>query len=775
MANIPEYAGTPSLLGAGGRQPRAGAEDFGSEIGDATQRFGGALQSIANLSADMLIQRKKLDNDKYVNDAESRFQDYFSTWLADEKNNSDLNVDMNFFLGAKKLQGEYEQAAPNAEAKDAIRSRLSNYISSRYSSIAQHAGGLRAADLLRSVTDNADLTLRTYSNEVGTPGIDATSNLLRSFPEQLAKIGESLPPAIARQVKDKYTADAAYALMDRSPAAAKKILDMGTVDGHSRRVIERAIAVVEDSESAVNSVVLQKVVADRIAQAKLGRMPANFSLQEILPFTSRDKADVLMSHANDSIETYNRSYEFVNRVSSYSGPAQVEELAKLEASANSDQDYAVLQLATAKVSDNVRNFQRDPAGYLLKNNPSIRSINDRLQTLPQGSGEVKQLLGERDALMLKFQGPPAVGDDAKFHHQVNRAQLKVMSDTEAQAAVQRINESSPNEALNTILNEVNQHPGNEVIAFNNLVTTSEGPGLRGDYWLVYKNWKNPAVKDLIGAIQRGKEFAKDTPEKNADFDKALDGYGPWRSFLMAAPQDNYQLQGMVDGYRSGIMTYAKALVQTTGISPELAVKKSVDTWVYTEMAGASVNGQKLLFDRAREGQSPMTDSEVKIRADSLGLALRAIDVSKIKLTDDWGRDHFPKLHQVGNDSTKLQVLRDQVLSSGFFKPSADGKSATLYVRNGVNSPFEVRDSNDRAFQIILDELPDLTHWREVGTFSGTHVFEFPGIDYQTPGVTTKEVKRTPRKGLMGFGYGVPDVVTESTTNWPVEPNWMRRR
>jgi hypothetical protein len=76
--------------------------------------------------------------------------------------------------------------------------------------------------------------------------------------------------------------------------------------------------------------------------------------------------------------------------------------------------------------------------------------------------------------------------------------------------------------------------------------------------------------------------------------------------------------------------------------------------------------------------------------------------------------------------------------------------------------------------IRLDELPDLTRWKEIGTFGGTHVLPFPGIDYTKPEVKLKGdvIGTTGKRGKYGFEF---DTYSESTTNWPVEPKWLQRR
>ena len=785
MPEVPTYRGQPSLMGTGGPRAKADAFDFGAGVAQATQGLGNQLSQSANVVAGIAEQRKVLENDRWVSEAITRARNHISPWMADPVNNSKETYAEDLMGMATKLGEEYSGAAPSKMARQQFQAQYGNLISSRFESATITSARTRTTNLITSQENENNSVVEAYRMDRSIPDYDANTGLVKDIMGRQAQIDASLgkiAPQEAKALKNQLVEDSVYAAMDHSPSLARKILDMGDLDGRRRHAIENQIEAAENSVKALDSVLLAKMMDDRVAQAKEGKRPTKFTIADLLPFTSRDKAEALVFKGNADIETYNMAHDFTDKVSSWSGPEQLKALDELSQKvgtdpANADRDSTIRRIVTEQITANVRAMNRDAAGYLMQNNPSVRAANERIRNLPENSMSRGQFQAERDALMLKFQSqsPPGTpAEEARQYSVVNRSQLKVISNGEAAAAVQRINESSPGEALNTILSVLQQHPGNEATAFQNMVTLQEGPGLRGDYWLVYKNWKNPEVKDLIGALQAGKEFRETTPEKLVDFETALEAYGPWLGFLRTMPADNFQREGMVAGFRSGIVTHALATAQTQNIAPELAIKKSVDKWVYTEMSLGSVNGQSVLFDRDRDNKAPMTDAEVKVLSDNLALAPRFLDVTKLKLDDDWGREHFLTLRLIGNESTRLDVIRGIIRDRGYYQPDSTGRMATLYIRGDDGRGFEARDKDNKAFMVDTHSVPTLT--RSISTFmnpSGIKV-EPGSVDYTKPVIKHTGYKYEYPERVWGIFQGSPNIISQYQTNWPVEPRWMRR-
>lgn len=790
---IPTIDRPVSLLGAGASQPTANAAQFGAGTGVAIQQLGevagGAIAAAARISQ----VKSSLEAERWVNDSMTQLRDYYSQWQADPQNHTSETYADEFKLLASKSLAEYESKAPSKLAREQFRSQFQGFVSSRYESALITTSRTKMDKMLESHADRNNSVVEGYRGDRLIPDVDANaelfSNISARFIDIDAQLGK-LAPEQAKRMKNQLVEDATYAVMGNSPDLAKKILNMGTIEGRQRHAIENAIKSAEESTRAVDLSLLRQMGQSRLAQAELGKMPAKFELKDILPYLPDDKAQVWVNEHNAQIDVYNTATMHLNKVASWSGPAQADFLESLASSAGKNEDTAakdlkVLQVISSKIADNVRQFQRDPGGYILEHNDRLKSLSDQINRLPEGSPERGQKYAERDALMIQLQGLPpdgVTGEEKNQYHVVNRAQVKVMSDAEAKGAVRRINESSPGEALNTIIGELSKHPGNESIAFNNLIQLQDGQGIRGDYWLVYKNWKNIAAKDLIGALQQAKSLRETAGDKLADYDKALDGYVNWKQWAATFPSDNFQMEGMVAGMRDGIISYALARAQTRNESPELAIKQSVDTWLYSEMGVGSINGQKVIFDKDPQDGSPKrTQSDITTLCSNLSLAPNYLDPRSIKLDDSWGREHFPKLRDVGSEDVKYEVLSHYIQTRGFFKPSADGKVATFYMRSDTGSPFEVRDKNNNAIGIDLRQVPELHSY--ISTFMNPRGIDVtPGpIDYSKPHITLVGYAPVDTSKIPNFDKfsDTQKFIARSSgaaiyqTNWPVQPKWMK--
>jgi len=784
-----------SLLGRTAGMPEASASSFGGSMGEATQRLGGVLAQGADVAARISAVHKSLESDKWTNDAMSELRQFYGPWMADNENNSKETFADDFKALADKSLKDWEAKAPNNETRVKFREQFQRYRDSRLEAASVTASKTKLDNMLLSHEALNGSIVSGYEVDRTTPNIDANKELMSNMADRFASIDQSLgtiAPNKAKELKGQLIEDSAYATMNYSPSTARKILAQGTgiLDGRRIHAIENQIKTAEESIKAVDMSTLNTMVENRVDAAKLGRQPAKFDLKDIQLYLPDDKAIILRDKVNAQIDTYNLANQHVTDISSWSGPEQVKFVEDLRANAGKDEktasrDYDVLRFVEQRVNDNVRWFNRDPAGYMIANNPAIKGIDDHIKSLLQSGANadsVTQKRAERDELLLRFQstpGPDATPTMRRQYNVVNRAQLKVMSDAEAKASVEAINQSSPQEALNTIIGELKKHPGKEAIAFNNLVQLQEGQGIKGDYWLVYKNWKNPAVADLVGALQHAKEAKELTADKMSDFDKALDGYVPWKQFAQTFPSDNNQMEGMLGGMRSGIMSYALVQAQTQKISPELAIKKSVDTWLYSEMAMTSVNGQPVLLERDRHGQPKLSDSEAANLGRRLGELPKVLDPREISTVDSFGRDHFPILRSIGNENTRIEQLRQIMLDRGFFKPSADGKSATFYLRNDTGTPFEVRDSKNRAIQVDINDVPTFVQHFPTRQIAFDKVQlahdEFVPITVNPIFTTeTKEVPFAPDRPEFRAYRGYTKVETTTVTNWPVEPSYIKR-
>lgn len=718
--NIPTDTRPLSLLGSGVQQPQSTPADFGaSAAAQGFQQVGQALGDVAHSVALSAHVKNSLDSERWVNDSMTQLRDYFSKWQADPENHTSETYADQFNLLAKKSQTEYEAKAPNRLAREQFRSQFQNFASTRYESALITTANTKRDRMLKSHADLNNTVVESWRTDRLIPDLDANAHLIEGIKQRSMSIDSSpiskIAPEQAKQLKNQLVSDAAYATMGTSPDLAKNILNMGTIEGQHRHAIETAIHAAQEATNSVDLATVRRMGENRIAQAKSRNMPAEFDYKELLPYLPDDKAKALASQWNEEINAYNTATEHIRKVESWSGPAQLDYLHTLQSSAGKDpatakKDMIVLGEVQSQIMANVAHFAKDPGDYLQKFNPAVKSLSDQISAMdPTSQGqEISQKLAERDALMKQFQGnpPPGVtGDQLNQYHQVNRDQVKVMSEAEATAINRKINESSPQEAIATIQSELQKHPGSEDTAFNNLTTLQSGTGLRGDYWLLYMNLPNANAADLAGALQSGEAFKQAAGEKVLqEIHKALDADVGWKQWAEAFPADNFQREGMMSGIRNGLISYALARVQTQKESPEAAIKQSVSKWLYTEMAPAVLSGRATLVDRRRgDGRPPMTDAEVQSEARALKYAVNFLNTDDIKLTDDHGREHFPGLP---TDEKGKEQLNHEILRRAYFKQSSDNKDFVLYIRSDTGSDFEARDKNNMAYTIPADRVPN---------------------------------------------------------------------
>ncbi|UOF78083.1 hypothetical protein [Caudoviricetes sp.] len=786
---IPTIESNGSLLGRGAQLPMADADAFGSARGSQLQRLGANLMQTAETVSAVEQTHKRIESEKWVNDAMSQLHEYYSGWMANGENNSKESFADDFKKLSDQSLTEWENKAPSREAAASFRAKFQSFSNSRYEAAAVTSARTQLNNMVNSHVDMNDAIIKSYQTDRSIPNLDANTELVGNMERRFSEIDSTfgqVAPTKGRQLKAQVAEDAAYAVMNYSPETARSILKKATGILEQRQIhtIENQIKVAEEASKIVDRTVLDNLIANRKALAENFKKPDYLTLDDVKPYLPDAQAKALVAKVNAEIEVYNTSADHIAQISALNPEAQIKYVEKL-ASAIGDEptaakNSAIASIVSKKVDDNLREIRKDPAGYMLRNNPGLKAINDHIQSLSKSDNSgsnadaIRQKMAERDAMMLQLQSRPPGGDTSDMHFLVNRSQLKVISDNEADAVIQKINQSSPQEVVNTIKQFLVNHPKNEKIAFNNLVQVRDGVGLRGDYWLLYKNIDNVAAADLAGALKSptaGKDLA---PEKLADYNKALDGNVRWKAFQQVFPNDNYQMLEMTDGMRRGVLAYAHVLSQS-GLSAEKAIAKSVDTWVSSEMSVVPVNGQPVLFDKVIDGKK-FSDQEVENLANRLAQLPKELSPKSIKLTDEFGRSHFPTLDQIGNEMTKMEVLRQLVIDRGFFKPAGD--YATLYMRNDTGTPFEVRDHNNQAIAIKLSDVP---------TYAGSFTDSETGLTFPVPNnpvvrplvekrKVVKEEPFAPDLPEYRSYKGYTKVTTSEiiSTNWPVEPTYVKR-
>jgi len=799
MPQIPTDESRVTILGS--PQPRANPADFGALSASATADLGDSMNRAAATAAQIAEQKIRLDDEKFVNDSVTRFRNYYDTYLADPEHSSSLNYDSDFLEAARTSMKEYVAAAPNKIAAARVNSQLSDYVSSRYAHATGVASETRTNDLIRSIGDRNDSTVRSYVTGRSIPGYDPNVGIIKDLKARYGEIDAVLgkiAPSVAQKSKDKLTIDAAYAAMDHSPDLATKILDVGGIVGQDRRVMDNHIKESEHSLNSLRSVMADKKIRNLEAMIKEGKQRDEIDHSVFNGLLPSDKAFQVVSALNDMRIVYNRFHDESKRLSPKNSSAQIRELAKIEKAVGNNQDTAyvddaVRDLLKQKVADNVSRFQQDHVLYMREENPVVhdayRRVTDYVSTHPDiktNDLEYRQLKMEADALLLKFTSTPDPDlpqDEKDLYWEVNRADQAVMGESEAKGLVDYINGSDPSKIVETFAHLEREHPGETATVMTQLTKS----GLDGGFWLLGKNLPDPVTGkgghvNLATLAQSIKDMKNKGSELNPDevnqFVEALQNHGLANEFFMAMPSVNGQLTGVAVGVQQALVAYGMHLQRVGGLSPEAAMPIAFKEFVTGVMHVANVNGQFLIFDR--KGRN---DDQIESEARKLGLLPRTLDTSALDLEGILFRNIPPP----GEEMVKQQSIRDHVWATGFFMPSADGKTANLYMRGDNFESFEVRDKKNRAIQVNLEDLPKMLtsipgKYYPVG--GGPFVSGPSGLGFVPPReefvdppkdlvVTTKKTEYKKQWTNPWAPHYEPITTSTSVTNWPVEPKFIR--
>lgn len=791
MPQIPTNTGTVSILGRGAQLTEASGAEFGANIGQAMQQVGGAIHQASDVVAQADRTKKALEADKYSNEAMSQLRDYYSTRMSDTEFNSTETYAQDLKKEMKKSLEDWESKAPNHQARQIFRENFQRFANSRFEAATATTAKTQMSNMLRSHEEQNGSVIRAYETNRITPDLDANAELEQDIQHRFEQIDRGLSqvaPEQARALKAQLLEDGTYATMNYSPSTARRLLKQATglMDGRRRHSIESQIKTAEEAQVTVDLAAMHKLVNDRVTLAQRQGNQEEFKLTDLNLYIPDKKAQPLLTEVNAKIRQGNAVNKTIKEISSWNAGAQLKKVQELEQAIGSSSegaafDDAVFVDVQRKVHQNVVDFGKDPSGYLIKNNPAaanlskqITDLQDRDKALKaeKPNPEIRQKSAELTSLLLQLQSQPSEESDKNLHTVVPRAQLMVMSKSQAETSAAWVNDSSPQEAVANVQAVLANHPGHEAIAFANLVQN----GLDLSYWGLYQNRNNPRAAELVGALQ----WAKESKELNTDVAKEVTdqlnpGSNPkWDAWKRIFPDDHGQREGITAGMQRAIIAHATMMVQRDKKkSPKLAVADAVDTWLYSEMALTSVNGQPLLLDRNQNGRPRMTDGEAADFGRRLGELQKVIDPRSL----DDKEHHFPGIwgkDRLGNEMTKWEQMRSAIVSRGFFKPA--GEYSTLYLTSDTGQPFEAR-SGGKAIAIknedvptFLKEIAGQTLYGEIPKETSTTTVPDP---IQVKPLITTERKVTYREWAPGHGAGriTTDVIS---TNWPVEPKYIQR-
>lgn len=789
--------------------------DFGAQVGAAINDAGSSLGQTASVLAQYDKVKKNQSDTQWVSNSMSQEQNYVNKWMADPVNNAKNTFADDLQQMLNDRQQTYEKDAPNDDARRAFSLQFNDFSTSRLNSAYNTSASNQINGLQTSVLTQIDDVVDGYRISRGIPNLDANKDLVNNITVTSASIDKmfgKIAPETARQLKDKLVTDSVYGVMDYSPDFARKVLDMGSIEGHQRHAIESAIDEAERTKNSMDVAAFDQARQNQLAMVESGKSRDKIDHSLYYAHYSREQANAHILRDDTLIDIYNQTNDFVTKVSPYNSSAQIAELQKMKEGVGTNpqtafRDQHAYELAATKIQDNLQAIHQDPVGYIVQHNPAIKKFSDQLSVAADAAKPV--ILKNMTDMMVRYQGPPTGNhelsveelskemsdpsyvspsrgkDDSNYYFNIPRNQVSVLTKAQATQFAGQINHGSPKDALKTIDSVLSQYPEEyRANAFNDMVKLPEGDRIKGEYWAAVLNKNATWVDDYLGVIQNADSIKKASTDKQSDFTKAMNSNVTWNQFANPLTSDNFQRESVTEDFKNGIMLYAMGLSQRSGMAPDAAIKTATDRILNSKLGLTSVNGKPVMVPREQSNGLNRTDVQVQDIGRRLNLSLNFIDPKEVKTSDEFGRNIFPSLNMIGHEDQKAPALRDAMLKNGTFQTTPDGKAAVLYYDDGINH-FEMRDKTGKAFMVRFDDLPKLTPGPiahglmgfDLGHDRGMGVTDplAPDIKktYVPPDLTKvpnyEKMSDVEKMIVRGSGHYLYN------TNWPTTPSWVTRK
>lgn len=769
------------------RESQVGSIGFGANvaqpIAQGLENVSGSLLNVAeNLDRASrqkeLIQREKKTRDDVSWTGEAAFQlkNYLNEWMTNPDNNGKDTFSSDFMkLYNDQVEG-YQADAPSTEARQMFTNHMQSFVSSKYDQALDITERTKTSNALDSINKQVDFALDDYRKTGALPGSDPDSELLMSMSQIHDNVNQTFGK-LAPKLRDRVTAEVAsdfiLAASQQNPDLAQQILDQSpSVDEKQRLQLQARI----DQQSEVKDIVerdsFNRLRDNHLVQVEHGVTRETIPLDQYKLYYDSKEAVIKKREDDQKVDVLLGSRDMIDSISGMAASYQVEALNKYHDKIDDTTKENIYSLVMPQIKQEIQLQSKNPVAWLQQYNPEVKTLSERASNSPESDRVVS--LNERNSSILKYQGPPPVdasSDDKKLYLDVPLSQRHLMRSDEAESSVATINSGKPGETMQKIAQVLEQYPDDthKMIAFNDLVTVpSEGKKLRQEYQLVWQNKDAWWIDTFVGALQQSGPLKSMSEEKTKDLEKFLDNDARFASFKRAIIGDNFQRAHEIEGYRNGIMMYARAMM-TSGMRDRDAMKLASDRLIGETLGFADVNGSPLAILKQRPLASlpPRTDEEVADLGRRMSIALQYIDPRKID------QRNFPGLRQLGEEPRveRMQALRNMITSRGFFQTSPDGQGATLYFHDDSGLQFQVSDKSGNPFTVDFENvpkfehpMPQLTHYGDIGGpgLTGPMIKELPQKTYQL-----LQKSGNVRSGFSGGSGGM------ITTNWPVDVKFIR--
>ena len=775
MSRIPTLLSSENVR-TGSTGPEASPLAFDSAGSAGMEKFGqGALhlaQGVELMSKDLEhVEKTKEheDNLRWVGRSLEQEKNNLSEWLANPENSSKETYAQDFLDYANARRTEYEDVAPNKKALDLFNYHYGEYLNRRFELALHTAEQTRMTNSIQDIDEQISNALGSFRNAQGIPNTIPSDELFVSHQEISQRIDEQFArqPNTRAKLQEHLDQQVILGSMAGDTQFAQNMLNASTnISEEHRRALQLHIDQLGKADDAVRRDEFNRLRADHLTAVEHGKQQDKMDIKLYEQFYPADKAIIEKRQDDAAIDIYNRSNDFTTKISATNGDAQLSELNKLKDGIKTFEDEKVYNIVAQNVRHNVELQEKNRVAWLRQNNPEVKAAISLLDGI-QGPASA-QAVTRKNEILLKYQGYPPPGTDpeeANKYLNLPTNDRELLSVEEAERAANDINKSPPKEVINKINTFLGSFPDehHQMIAFNNLVTMPpKNKGIMQEYQLAWQNKDAWWVDTYLGAVKSPEALSKLTDEKKGEIHKYIESDATWKKFQLSMIGDNMERANEIEGFKSGITAYSHALM-TQGKTPKQASTEAINLLIGSTLGFTSVNGRPLAILRTKADPSlpPRTDDEVSDIGRRLSLSLQYIDPRAIN------QDNFSVLKPLGDEwrIERLQALRDIVTSKGFFQTGNDGKSVSLYVLDDNGFPFQLRDHNNKAFQIMLDELPAFDP-HTLTRFGGTSGNEPRGFEMAPGGKQAMKTIDILNKGGDFFH-------SWNYTNWPVRVPWLK--
>lgn len=728
MARIPSILADDNLRIAS-QSPSASAVPSGFDA------VAGSLSQAANTASNIATQQQQLDkrrereeDAKWIGDNLYQEKNHLNQWQSETANNSSPDYAEKFKAYAEERIKTYQESAPNKRSRDTITQKLQDFVSGRYNESLGVTERTRLEGSKQSVINQISFALDTLRNAQSVPGVDPLRDAEESrldIRSNIDKMFESMPD-VARKLRAHADAEIALGIAPADEEFAKDIVNKSSdIDESDKSALLYKIDAMTRSTKNVLQDQTDRIRKDHLSAVEAGnareKLPLNLYSVYPDPKHEKEKDDF-------RVDVLTTTHDKVVELAPLNEASTLTALSKMAKGIKTERESLIFETAQKQLANIAKLRDKDRVSWLREYNPEVKTIEQQLSGLNPSTPEYQSLLTQRNDSILKYQefAPnDYTGADAEHFLELATNDRQLMTLEEAENNVKKTIKGGPSGFLSVMSEVLAQYPDPEhqMIAFNDMVGLPGNSGLPEEYQLLWQNKDQWFAESYSKAISDKKAIAGLTEEKKKEVTDTIESNATWKHFeqSMTAAGRNEEAAS----FKQGITAYANYVNVTDGDSLKSSVNKSVKHLLDSTLGFTRVNGRSLMVSREKsDGKSKRTDDEVKDIGRRLGVSLSNLDPRAVDQSKFLGLNALnPDEKNIG----RLQALRDVITRTGFFVNEGDGQSVTLYIVGDDGTPFQLRDRQNKAFQVYFDDLPNFNDYDPsfLSEFTGTFRGEGP--------------------------------------------------